>query len=456
MGKQEIGRGPEVIGNVEFGRFWPMNGGSLALNLAVTGNLPRFATGASGQIRIGFLAPLSGPVQSWGLPGLHGCRIWTDWINRVGGILVGGRRHRIEMIEIDCGYDPDLALAGARTLVQDHDIKLLLMLGGDTFTPIQDYLTERKVLTTTLLPSDLSPDTPYLIAPSEIHPLYNVTGVDWLARTRPDLTRVALCSQRDALGLPSLATYRAAFGVAGHRIVKEVQYDPHDTDAGAIVTAMLAETPEVLCWCTSYEPMVHALTEAAHRAGFRGQMISCTADSYPRMVARTSESFMEGFVFQFPDFDDPALREAAFFFKRPAAFYEDYNRRFAGAWSAVSWEYAAALDLWHSAVDIAGSVSSVSVLAAMKRAGQVETVFGSAQWMGQEVFGIDNALVGNWPVVTIQGGKARIVEFGSIPDWLSRHGERLRAEMEALGQMWHQRQGRARSPTALQPRSRAG
>jgi branched-chain amino acid transport system substrate-binding protein len=426
---------------------------SLALDLAVTGNLPRFATGASDPLRIGFLAPLSGPVQSWGLPGLYGCRIWTDWINRAGGMLIGGRRHKIELIEVDCGYDPDRALQGARALVQDHAVKLLLMLGGDTFSPLQEYLGERKVLTTTLLPSDLSPDTPYLIAPSEIHPLYNVTGVDWLARARPDLTRVALCSQTDAVGLPSLATYRAAFGVTGHRIVKEVQYRPEETEATAIITAMLAEAPEILCWCTSYEPMVHALTEAAHQAGFRGQIISCTADNYPRMVARTSQAFMEGFLFQFPDFDDPALREAAFFFKRPAAFHEEYNRRFPGAWTAVSWEYAAALDLWHAAVQTAGTVASVSVLAAMKRAGRVETIFGAAEWAGQEVFGIDNALVGNWPVVRIEGAKARVVAFGSIPDWLAQHGAVLRTEMEALGQMWHQRQGRVRRPTALQARS---
>jgi branched-chain amino acid transport system substrate-binding protein len=29
-------------------------------------------------VNIGFLAPLSGPVESWGLPGLHGCRIWEN------------------------------------------------------------------------------------------------------------------------------------------------------------------------------------------------------------------------------------------------------------------------------------------------------------------------------------------------------------------------------------------
>lgn len=420
-----------------------MSGGGFPLSLAVGGRLKRFDVGAAEPVRIGFLAPLSGPAQSWGLPGLMGARIWVDWINRAGGLMVGGRRHRVDLVEHDCGTDPDAAVVGARRLVQDQGARFLLMLGGDTFRPVARYLTDRKVLTSTLLPSDLSPDTPYLIAPSEIHPLYNVTAVDWLAQNRPGLRTVALCSQNDAVGLPSLATYRAAFRAAGISVVRQVRYDPATEAAEPILAAMLEEKPDILCWCTSYQPIVHALTEGAHQAGFRGQIVSCTADSYPRLIARTSQAFMEGFLFQFPDFDDPALRDGAFFFNRPAAFYDEYNRRFPGAWSAVSWEYVAALDLWHSAVEQAGTVAPVSVLAAMKRAGRVDTIFGDAEWAGQDVFGIDNALVGQWPVVRIEGGKARIVAFGSIQGWLARHGGLLRTEMHALGQMWHQRQVRA-------------
>ena len=83
-----------------------MSGESLALKLAVTGALRRFDVGLAEPVRIGFLAPLSGPVQSWGLPGLMGCRLWVDWINRAGGLLIEGRRRPVELVEHDCGYDP--------------------------------------------------------------------------------------------------------------------------------------------------------------------------------------------------------------------------------------------------------------------------------------------------------------------------------------------------------------
>lgn len=419
-----------------------MEASSLAHRLALSGALPRMSVGTGQEVHIGFLAPLSGQAESWGLPGLQGCRIWERSLNAKGGLLIDGRRYPIRIHAHDCADGPDQARAGAHRLVQDHDIRLMMMLGGDSFAAVADFLAERKILTSTLLPSDLSPDTRYLIAPSEVHPVYVVTGVEWLARTRPELRRVALCSQSDGMGLPSLATYRAAFKAADREIVHEVRYSADGGEVASIVQPMLDAAPDILCWCTSYTPMVHAMTEYAHAQGFTGQILSCTLDQYDVLARKVGMDFMEGITFQFPDFDDPALREKAFFFNQPNVFYEEFNASYPGSWSAVSWEYAAILDIWHAAVDKAGSTSAVSVLAAMKQLGHVTHAFGPAEWWGTEVFGIDNALVGDWPVVTIQNGKARIVSFESVPDWLSLHSDLLRAEMRALGQMWDQRMGK--------------
>lgn len=416
---------------------------SLAQRLAIQGSLPRLTAVAGDTISVGLLAPLSGPVAAWGLPGLNGARIWADGVNAGGGLTLGGRRFDIRLVPYDCEYDPRRGLAGVRHLVRERDIRFLLTLGGESLAPAIDYLTDRKILAATLLPSDLSPDSPYLIAPSELHPIYTVTGVDWLARHAPTERRIALCSQTDSMGLPSLATYRAACEAAGLQVVKEVRYAPDSGAADAIAAAMMAEDPDVLCWCTSTAPMVHALTEAAHARGFAGRILSCTLDDYPRLVARTSAAFLEGTIFQFPDFDDPALAEKAFFFNRPGEFWREYHRRFPDSWTSVSWEYAAILDIWRTAVQRAGTVATASVLAAMKQSGEVMHAFGPAAWWGSDVFGIDNALVGDWPVVRIEKGKARIVEFGSIPGWLDRHGPLLRRNLAALGQMWDQRQTRA-------------
>ncbi|TPE51728.1 ABC transporter substrate-binding protein [Amaricoccus solimangrovi] len=415
-----------------------MNTYSFAQRLAVTGALPRIGGRLRPPVRIGFLAPLSGPEGSWGAPGLAGCRIWADWLNERGGILVGGERRRIEFVVHDSAGGARATLRAARDLVERR-ARIILALGGDSLAPALPYLMGHRALVSTLLPSDLSPDTPYLIAPAEVHPLYNVTGVEWLAREEPAARRIALCSQTDRLGLPSLATYRAALEAAERVITREIRYDPARPEPGTIVEAMLADDPDVLCFCSSAPPVMEALTEAAYARGFGGTILACTADNYPRMIARTSPGFMERYIFQFPDFDDPALADTAFFFRQPRAFFEAYNARFPGEWTAVSWEYASILDLWHNAVEIADTTEPVSVLAAMKRGREMRHVFGTARWWGAEIFGIENALVGDWPVVKIREGKARIVGFGSVLGWLERHGPLLERHLEELGQSWRQR-----------------
>ncbi len=409
---------------------------SSALSLAI----PRLMIGTKKEVKVGFLAPLSGKLKSWAEPGYNGCLIWKERINAAGGLLVGDRHYLVDIIPYDTQFRPERALEGARNLILDHDCKFLIMVGGnDLSRQLRDFINQRRVLVSTALPSDLTPDSRTLISPSEVHPVYNVTGVDWLRRQHPDVKTVAMCTQNDAHGLPSIATYRAAFEVADIALVAECLFPIETSQFHDIVEGLLAKKPDLLCWDTAYEPFVHALTVEAYRQGYRGRFLSCTCDNYAELIEKTSPSFMEGFVFQFPDFDDPRLNDPQINFANPNAFYDEFCTRFPGTWSAVSWQYVSVLDFWKTAVEYAGTFESATVMAAMKIGRKSKNVFGDAMWWGRELFGIDNALVGNWPVVTIQNGRARIVEFGSIPQWWSAHKDVLIRHMRKMGLMWDQR-----------------
>lgn len=135
------------------------------------------------------------------MPGLHGCRLWATGINKAGGLLLGGRWYPIEIHAFDCGYNSQKAIKGAQHLVLNKNVRLLLMLGGDTFSPMRDFVIRHRMLTTTLLPSDLSPDRPYLIVPSELHPLYTVTGVNWLARREPSVKKFLFAARKMRLAI---------------------------------------------------------------------------------------------------------------------------------------------------------------------------------------------------------------------------------------------------------------
>ena len=84
-----------------------------ALSLA----LPRSIIDTDETLKVGFLGPLSGKMKSWAEPGLQGCRIWQDWINQEGGVRVGDRRYRVDIIAHDTQFDPENARMGARRML---------------------------------------------------------------------------------------------------------------------------------------------------------------------------------------------------------------------------------------------------------------------------------------------------------------------------------------------------
>jgi branched-chain amino acid transport system substrate-binding protein len=407
---------------------------------AVGAGLPGVALAKSGTIKIGFLAPLTGPVSAWGKPGLDGCQIWAERVNAAGGIKLADGAHKVEFVAYDNEYDPGKARTGATKLIREDGVSFIMMLGGDTWPGVQPVADKTGMLFSTLLPSDLSPDTTTLFAPTEVHPIYNVTGVDWLAENRPELKTAVMCAQDDALGLPSVATYLAAFEAAGIEMLdKPLLFDPATTDFAPVVTRLLSKNPDIISLDTSYSDYVHPICEQLFQQGYKGQIISCTADFYDQIIAKTSKEFMEGFIFQFPDFDDPALNSDKINFADPNGFYAEFNKRHPGEWGAVSWEYASIMDLWKSAAEKAGSSNPDDVAVAMKAGGKGAHAFGEANWWGTELFGIDNALVGDWPVVAIENGKATIKEFRSIPAWYDKYGDLLVKHMTDYGQMWNQR-----------------
>ncbi len=428
------------LGLSTLSRRWFLGAAASVAGATAVSGLSTRVMAAGKVIKIGFLAPLTGPVSAWGKPGLDGCEIWADWINAAGGIKLADGNYMVEFVGYDNEYDPAKARTGATKLIREDDVKFVMMLGGDTWPGAQPVADKTGMLFSTLLPSDLGPDTTTLIAPTEVHPIYNVTGVEWLAENKPDLKTAVMCAQDDALGLPSVATYLAAFEAAGIEMQdKPLLFDPATTDFAPVVTKLMSTNPQIVCLDTCYSDYVHPIAEQLFQQGYKGQIISCTADFYEQIIEKTSVEFMEGFIFQFPDFDDPALNAEGINFANPNGFFEEYNKRHPGEWGAVSWEYASIMDLWKAAAEKAGSAEPDAVLAAMKEGGTGKHAFGEADWWGKDLFGIDNALVGNWPVVVIEGGKARIKGFKSIPEWYAKHGDLLKKHMAAYGQMWDQR-----------------
>ena len=394
--------------------------------------VPLLSHADSKTVKIGMNIPMTGDYAPWGLPGLYGCEIIANNINADGGINVGGENYMIEMVSYDHGYDTEKAVQGYKKMVLEDEVKLVMMLGGSTVASVLPFSERRKVLTSTLLPSDITPESEYLIAPCESHPLYNVTGVEWLAENFPEAKTAVIVTNNDVeYGMQSAATYQSAFEVAGIEVLDVNLHGFDVTDFAPIVSSALAKNPDIFCMATSF--YVTPLMEQLFHQDFKGKIISCTLDYYDEIIAKTSKEFVNGTIFQFPDFDDPALADEGVSFPDPAGFDAAFREAHPNDWSAVSWEYPSILVQWVKAAEACGSVESTDVLAEMKSHENPDFVFGGGKWWGSQLWGLDNAVVGRWPVVVVEDGKARIQEFKSVSDWLNTNSPILVENMKDMG-----------------------
>lgn len=388
--------------------------------------------------KIGFNAPLSGEAAAWGLPGLYGCEIWAEWNNEAGGFeLPDGTRVLVDMIPYDNEYIADKALAGAKKLVLQDKVVLVNHMAGAPLQACVPFYTEHEMIATTQMTDDLAPDNPYVLACGEVYPLHHVPAFTWLLDHSPDIKRFAMTAQNDEIGITGMACLGALAEAAGLDIVYEEMFDPTTTDFAPIASAILAKDPDLISTTSCYPTFVNLLLEQLYLQGYDGHLEGTTLDMYQDIIEKTSVDFIDGYCFDFPDFDDPALTP------EQNEFYYEYIERHPGEWSAVSWEYATILDTWQWAAQKANSIEPMPVLEALKSEGKAPHAFGMGFWWGTPMYGSDNMLCPKWPAVCMENGKAVIKEFGDMVGWWyeGNNKEIWIKWHEKYGIMWYQKLG---------------
>lgn len=130
-------------------KYWTMVGlrtlfGAVAIGCMTSGALAqkRYDAGASDtEIKIGNIAPYSGPVSAYGALG-KSAGAYFDKINAEGGIH--GRK--IKFTSLDDGYNPAKMVEQARKLVEQEEVLLLFApVGTPNNTAIHKYMNARRV-----------------------------------------------------------------------------------------------------------------------------------------------------------------------------------------------------------------------------------------------------------------------------------------------------------------------
>ncbi|PYO16412.1 MAG: hypothetical protein DMD75_00985, partial [Candidatus Rokuibacteriota bacterium] len=85
---------------------------------------------AADAIKFGISTPLSGPAAPWGIPHKQATELVFDEINSQGGLEVGGKKYRLEVVAYDHKYVIAEGVATVNRLIAKDGVKYVSILGG--------------------------------------------------------------------------------------------------------------------------------------------------------------------------------------------------------------------------------------------------------------------------------------------------------------------------------------
>jgi branched-chain amino acid transport system substrate-binding protein len=89
-----------------------------ALTASSVFSAPRRAFAADGELRIGFVGPVTGQFAELGTAKRDGAAVAVDAINAHGGVMIGGKTYTIKLVVGDEEGNPERAVAATRRLIE--------------------------------------------------------------------------------------------------------------------------------------------------------------------------------------------------------------------------------------------------------------------------------------------------------------------------------------------------
>src|SRR5215467_4002059 len=83
---------------------------------------------AADVIKFGISTPLSGPAAPWGIPHKQATELIFDEVNAEGGLEVGGKKYKLEVIAYDHKYVIAEGVATVNRLISKDGVKYISIL----------------------------------------------------------------------------------------------------------------------------------------------------------------------------------------------------------------------------------------------------------------------------------------------------------------------------------------
>jgi len=368
-----------------------------AAMLVVLGSAP---AGAADVIKFGISTPLSGPAAPWGIPHKNATELVFDEVNSQGGLEVGGKKYRLEVIAYDHKYVIAEGVATVNRLIAKDGVKYISILGGAVAKANEEPVNESGALGLTLAYAEglVSPKNPLTFqcfpAPPE-----TTTFWKWIKSNHPAIKRVASIAPNDDTGWWSVKVETAYIQKLGYDSVAKEFFERSMTDFNPILLRMLAQKPDAISVMASPAGSVGLIVKQARELGFKGRFVALHQidSSVVTGIAgreNTEGMWLHGYV-QTPLPD------------KLKSWQQRYTKKF-GEWNATSIDFTNPAFAFVAAVRKAQSLDPKKIGEAMRTV-EFDNLWGKAHFGGKDYYGVGQQIIYPMPFAEVRDGMATLL-----------------------------------------------
>ncbi len=359
---------------------------------------------ASAQtLKIGVLATISGAGTAWGIAMQGAAELAAEDVNAKGGLEVGGKKYKIEIVTYDDHYKAADALTAFNRLVFDDGIKFVVgPLGSAPALAVLPVATENKVITMTMAftPKALSPEYAYSFRPVIPTDVFSDPQIGWVVK-KLGVKRAGGLFPNDESGQQIAVANEAAYVAAGAKFVSKEFFERERVDFVPLLTRVLAQNIDVFELDGNSPQTAGLLVKQLRELGFKGPIIRTGGDATADLLKIAGKEATENvYVHQPIDTESAAIK--------------DYTKRFEAKYkiplNGFSPYFYANLQMLFAAIQKAGTVTDTDkVRAALSGQKDFETVLGKVNWMGQAQWKSNQQFDAPFYVALLKGGAAHVV-----------------------------------------------
>ncbi|MCL4440981.1 MAG: ABC transporter substrate-binding protein [Firmicutes bacterium] len=362
------------------------------------------AQSSAGEIKIGVIAPLSGPPIGWGYAVQHGAELAADEVNEKGGLEIGGKKYKIKVVAYDDLYTGQGGVAAINRLVFEDKIKLIIgPISSASLLAIQGITEPNKVIlmADTYTTKALSKDKQYTFRVVPTTAEFSKPMIAWLAKTYPDAKKVCILSPKDETGTEVQDHNTKAYEAAGMNIVFKDFYERDVKDFVPYLSRAFSKSPDILELDGSSPGTCGLIMKQARQLGFKGIIIKTGGPGAQETIKVAGNENAEGWIYYTPyDPNEPTVK----------AFIEKYSKKYKDPMNGLTPYFFDGTKMLFKAMQDANDFTDTEkIKAKIEQIRDFPGLLGKINWSGSETYGINHQIITPSYVCQFKNGKETVV-----------------------------------------------